>query len=63
LQGNFAFIVGKKVMARIPLIDEYGAMADEQDNTIALVSVGKIQKEWYDLTLRVAQSETERASL
>ena len=50
-------------MARIPLIDEYGAMADEQDNTIALVSVGKIQKEWYDLTLRVAQSETERAAL
>ena len=50
-------------MARIPVIDEYDVMADEQDNTIALVSVGKIQKEWYDLTLRVAQSETERAAL
>jgi len=44
-------------------MDEYKDMADEQDNTIALVSVGKIQKDWNDLTLRVAQSETERNAL
>ena len=38
-------------------------MSDSQDNTIALVSVEKIQREWRDLTLRVAQAETERAAL
>ncbi len=44
-------------------MNEYIPMADEQDNTIALVSVGKIQKEWYDLTLRVAEAETARIAL
>ncbi|HEY5344825.1 MAG TPA: hypothetical protein VIK62_00605, partial [Verrucomicrobiae bacterium] len=44
-------------------MDEYVRMADEQDNTIALVSVAKIQRDWADLTLRVAQSETERGAL
>ena len=39
-------------------MDEYVRMADEQDNTIALVSVAKIQKEWADLTLRMAEAET-----
>jgi hypothetical protein len=38
-------------------------MSEPQDNTIALVSVEKIQREWRDLTLRVAQAETERAAL
>lgn len=50
-------------MERIPLMDEYVRMADEQDNTIALVSVAKIQKEWMDLTLRMAQTETECGAL
>ena len=44
-------------------MDEYVRMADEQDNTIALVSVAKIQKEWMDLTLRVAQTKTELGAL
>jgi hypothetical protein len=38
-------------------------MADPQDNTIALVSVDKIQRDWRDLTLRVAQLETGNAAL
>ena len=44
-------------------MDEYVSMADEQDNTIALVSVDKIQRDWRDLTLRVAQAETEHMAL
>ena len=38
-------------------------MSPPQDNTIALVSVDKIQRDWLDLTLRVAQSETECLAL
>jgi hypothetical protein len=38
-------------------------MADPQDNTLALVSVDKIQRNWQDLTLRVAQLETGNAAL
>ena len=38
-------------------------MSDPQDNTIALVSVEKIQREWSDLTLRVAQLETGHSAL
>jgi hypothetical protein len=61
--GLDGFSNGKKGMERIVVMNEYVSMADEQDNTIALVSVAKIQKEWYDLTLRVAQAETERGAL
>ena len=50
-------------MARIPLLDEYVPMSADSDNTIAMVSVEKIQRDWLDLTLRVAQAETERAAL
>jgi hypothetical protein len=50
-------------MARIRLMDEYVSMSAEPDNTIAIVSVEKIQREWADLSLRVAQGETERAAL
>ncbi len=42
---------------------EYVSMSEAQDNTIALVSLEKIQKEWNDLTLRVAQAETKQAAL
>jgi len=38
-------------------------MSEPQDSTIAIVSVDKIQRDWRDLTLRVAQAETERAAL
>jgi hypothetical protein len=38
-------------------------MSDPQDNTIALVSVEKVQREWRNLTLRVAQLEAETAAL
>jgi len=38
-------------------------MSPVPDNPIALTSVEKIQQEWSDLTLRVAQAETERAAL
>jgi hypothetical protein len=38
-------------------------MSEPQDQTIALVSVEKIQRDWRDLTLRMAQAETERAAL
>ena len=38
-------------------------MSTAQDTTVALASVDKIQREWFDLTLRVAQAETERAAL
>ncbi len=38
-------------------------MSDDQDNTIAIVSVDKIQRNWSDLTLRVAQLETASAAL
>ncbi len=38
-------------------------MSDPQDNTIAIVSVDKIQRSWQDLTLRVAQLETGNAAL
>ena len=55
--------IDKKGMARIGRMDEYGLMSLAQDNTIALASVEKVQREWYDLTLRVAQAETERAAL
>jgi len=50
-------------MARIPLMDDDNTMPDEMDNTIALVSVEKIQRDWGDLTLRMAQAETERGAL
>jgi hypothetical protein len=64
-RGTFylALQFAKKGMARIRPMVEYEAMAEEQDNTIALASVAKIQKEWFDLTLRVAQAETERGAL
>jgi hypothetical protein len=38
-------------------------MSEPQDNTIALVSVGKIQQEWNDLTLRLAQVESHNHAL
>ena len=38
-------------------------MSDSQDNTIALVSVDKIQREWRDLTLRIEQLETASGGL
>ncbi|MEY4916342.1 MAG: hypothetical protein RL616_255 [Verrucomicrobiota bacterium] len=38
-------------------------MSDDQDNTIAIVSVDKIQRNWSDLTLRVAQLETGNSAL
>jgi hypothetical protein len=50
-------------METIPPLDEYVSMSAESDNAVALVSVEKIQNEWYDLTLRVARAETERAAL
>ena len=53
----------KKMNGKIPPLDEYVSMSAESDNTIALVSVEKIQRDWLDLTLRVAQSETQRAAL
>ena len=50
-------------MERIPLMYEYGAMSPSEDNTIAIASLEKIQREWFDLKLRVAQLETERTGL
>jgi hypothetical protein len=50
-------------MERIPQLDEYVFMSAEPDNTIAMVSVEKIQRDWMNLTLRMAQAETERAAL
>jgi len=52
-------------MARIPLMDDYDFMSLEleQDNTIAFVSVQKIQRDWADLTLQVTRGETEREAL
>lgn len=44
-------------------MDKYGVMSQPQENTIALVSVEKIQRDWADLTLRVAQTETECTAL
>jgi len=44
-------------------MDKVSSMSAPQDNTIALVSVDKIQRDWLDLTLRVAQSETECLAL
>ena len=44
-------------------MDEYGRMTPEQDNTLAIVSVEKIQRDWLNLTLQVAQVETECAAL
>jgi hypothetical protein len=38
-------------------------MSDPQDSTIAFVSVDKIQRDWRDLTLKVAQTETECRAL
>ncbi len=38
-------------------------MSEPQDNTIAIVSVEKMQREWSDLTLRVAQLETGNNAL
>jgi len=38
-------------------------MSEPQDTTIAIVSVDKIQREWQDLKLRVAQLETGNAAL
>jgi hypothetical protein len=43
--------------------DSYIDFMSEQDNTIALVSVDKVQREWRDLTLRVAQLETANMAL
>ena len=34
-------------------------MSEAQDNTLAFVSVEKVQHDWHDLTLRVAQLETQ----
>jgi hypothetical protein len=50
-------------METLSPMGEYVSMSDAQDNTIALVSVEKIQKEWNDLTLRMAQAETKQAAL
>ena len=44
-------------------MDEYARMTPEQDNTLAIVSVEKIQRDWLNLTLQVAQVETECAAL
>jgi hypothetical protein len=38
-------------------------MSEPQDQTIAFVSVEKIQRDWRDLTLKVAQAETECRAL
>jgi regulator of replication initiation timing len=38
-------------------------MSDQQDTTIAITSVEKIQREWQDLKLRVAQLETGNNAL
>lgn len=38
-------------------------MSPSEDNTIAIASLEKIQSEWFDLKLRVAQLETERTGL
>ncbi len=38
-------------------------MSADSDNTIAMVSVDKIQRDWLNLTLRVAQAETECLAL
>ena len=40
-----------------------GLMSEPQDNTIALVSVAKIQRDWSDITLRIAQLETANMGL
>ena len=50
-------------MERIPLMYEYDVMSPSEDNTIAIASLEKIQREWFDLKLRVAQLETERTGL
>jgi hypothetical protein len=50
-------------MARSRRLDEYVLMSAESDNPIPVVPVEKIQREWLDLTLRLAQAETERAAL
>ena len=44
-------------------MDKYVSMSQPQENPAALVPVEKIQREWMDLTLRVAQAETERGAL
>ncbi len=38
-------------------------MSDPQDNTIAFVSVEKIQRDWNDVTLRLAQAESHSHAL
>lgn len=38
-------------------------MSEPQDNTLAIVSVDKIQRSWNDLTLRIAQLESENSAL
>ena len=48
---------------KIPPLDEYVPMSADSDNAIARVSVEKIQRDWVDLTLRVAQAESECAAL
>ena len=53
----------QKMNGKIPPLDEYVLMSAEPDNTIAMVSVEKIQRDWMNLTLRMAQAETERAAL
>lgn len=50
-------------METVPPMSEYVSMSDAPDNTIALVSLEKIQKEWNELTLRVAQAETKQTAL
>ena len=41
-------------MERIPPLDEYVFMSAEPDNTIAMVSVEKIQRDWM---IRVFESD------
>jgi len=50
-------------MERTAPLDEYVLMPADSDNTIAMVSVEKIQRDWLNLTLQMAQAETERAAL
>ena len=44
-------------------LDDDVTMSADSDNTIEIVSVQKIQREWLDLTLRMARAETECAAL
>ena len=53
----------QKMNGKFPPLDEYVPMSADSDNTIAMVSVEKIQRDWLNLTLQMAQAETERTAL